>query len=219
MSDALAVSFARGSLDVQQRFATPLIVVQVNEAEALKAELSDLILRRAAEDAGVHRSKEGGWQSDADFETWGGSSVTALLDSAKALASHFTGLDDGGGVAQVTMDWRMNAWANVNDPGHSNRPHHHPAAFWSGVYWIDDGGDPDLDPSGEFVMSDPRGVLPAFYAPRLRYMTPGGLSAGREDFIEPRTGTMVLFPSWLIHAVRPYRGRRKRLSIAFNLSV
>ena len=35
----------------------------------------------------------------------------------------------------------------------------------------------------------------------------------------PRAGMMVLFPSWLQHAVRPYRGTQTRISIAFNMSV
>ena len=72
---------------------------------------------------------------------------------------------------------------------------------------------------GEFEMQDPRGVLPAFYAPRLKYWIPGCLSAGGQDFFEPRTGTLALFPAWLVHAVRPYGGAGQRISIAFNLSV
>jgi len=30
---------------------------------------------------------------------------------------------------------------------------------------------------------------------------------------------MVLFPAWMMHQVRPYRGNAERISIAFNLSV
>ncbi len=30
---------------------------------------------------------------------------------------------------------------------------------------------------------------------------------------------MVLFPSWLFHQVRPYRGQGLRISIAFNLGL
>jgi hypothetical protein len=30
---------------------------------------------------------------------------------------------------------------------------------------------------------------------------------------------IILFPSWLQHAVRPYRGEKMRISIAFNLSL
>jgi hypothetical protein len=71
---------------------------------------------------------------------------------------------------------------------------------------------------GEFEMQDPRGILPAFHAPRLRYAVPGCLSAGLSDFLVPRSGTLVLFPSWLVHAVRPYRGTGRRVSVAFNLA-
>jgi len=28
-----------------------------------------------------------------------------------------------------------------------------------------------------------------------------------------------MFPAWLLHGVRPYRGTAERISIAFNLSV
>jgi hypothetical protein len=30
---------------------------------------------------------------------------------------------------------------------------------------------------------------------------------------------LFLFPSWLFHQVRPYRGTRLRISMAFNLGV
>jgi hypothetical protein len=29
----------------------------------------------------------------------------------------------------------------------------------------------------------------------------------------------VMFPAWLLHQVRPYRGAARRISIAFNLSL
>jgi hypothetical protein len=29
----------------------------------------------------------------------------------------------------------------------------------------------------------------------------------------------VMFPAWLLHQVRPYRGGAERISIAFNLSL
>ena len=50
------------------------------------------------------------------------------------------------------------AWANVNGPGDANICHYHPGAFWSGAYYVEDGGcatDPTL--GGEFEMLDPRG--------------------------------------------------------------
>ena len=34
-----------------------------------------------------------------------------------------------------------------------------------------------------------------------------------------RPGLLFLFPSWLYHQVRPYRGTELRISIAFNFGV
>ena len=46
-----------------------------------------------------------------------------------------------------------------------------------------------------------------------------GRTVGKSELIQPRTGTMLVFPSWLSHGVRPYRGNATRISIAINMSV
>jgi len=43
-------------------------------------------------------------------------------------------------------------------------------------------------------------------------------SAGGARTLTPKPGMMILFPSWLSHAVTPYRGTRPRISVAFNFS-
>ena len=48
------------------------------------------------------------------------------------------GVDREGKPASVT--WRANMWANINKSGHGNEFHSHPGSFWSGVYYVDDGG-------------------------------------------------------------------------------
>jgi uncharacterized protein (TIGR02466 family) len=111
-------------------------------------------------------------------------------------------------------------WANVNRSGHSNEVHSHPGAYWSGVYYVDDGGigaDPAL--GGELEFLDPRGPLPVMNAPHLGFAGPGGLSAGASERVVPKPGLLVLFPSWLMHQVRPYRGNATRISVAFNLTL
>ena len=57
------------------------------------------------------------------------------------------------------------------------------------------------------------------YAPQLAFAMPGGLSVGASETIPPKAGRMVMFPAWLLHEVRPYRGSAERISIAFNLSL
>ena len=35
----------------------------------------------------------------------------------------------------------------------------------------------------------------------------------------PEEGTMIVFPSWLHHAVHPFRGDGERRSVSFNLNL
>ena len=57
------------------------------------------------------------------------------------------------------------------------------------------------------------------YAAHLACAMPGGRSAGAIETVPPRAGRLVMFPAWLLHQVRPYRGNAQRVSIAFNLSL
>ena len=203
--------------DILKLFSTPLVMAELPEAEEVNAALSQIILDRAAGDPGTQHSNLGGWQSSWDMESWGGPSLKRVLRAARSLANSVTVTRDG---EPASVKWKMNCWANINRSGAANEFHTHPGAFWSGCYYVDDGGigeDPSL--GGAFEVQDPRGVAPAMYAPSLTFAGPGGKSLGASYALQPHSGMILLFPSWLQHAVRPYRGPHMRISIAFNLSV
>ena len=199
-------------------FATPVARVELPDGPALNAALRATILAREAAQPTTRHSNLGGWQSPWDMEAWGGPAARRLLEAAFEIAAQLT-VDRAGGRA-VRPAWKTIMWANVNRAGHANEHHIHPGAFWSGVYWVDDGGiaaAPSL--GGELDFMDPRGPAPAMYAPQLAFATPGGRSIGASETIPPRAGAMVLFPAWLLHGVRPYLGGATRISVAFNLSL
>lgn len=208
---------SRLKAELRSYFATPVAVATLEDSETLNAALRAVVLEREQASAGVRHSNLGGWQSDWEFEAWGGDAAKRLLNAARELATKLT--CDRAGKA-VSIKWKTNAWANVNRQGHGNEFHTHPGAYWSGTYYVDDGGIGD-DPSlgGEFEIQDPRGIAPAMYAPVLAFAVPGGRSVGAAELISPKAGQMILFPSWLSHAVRPYEGTRERISIAFNFSL
>ena len=204
-------------VEVLQLFATPVAVVVLPEAETLNAKLRQTILAHETEHAGTEHSNLGGWQSTWDLLDWGGAETQTIVGHAKQLANRLTADRQG---RPVRLDWRVNAWANVNRSGHGNEFHTHPGAYWSGTYYVDDGGiagNPEL--GGQFEVQDPRGVAPVMYAPNLTFATQGGTSLGASETLSPRAGMMVLFPAWLQHQVRPYSGEQARISIAFNLSL
>ena len=206
-------------------FATPLVTLDVPEAATLNSELRRVIIEREKTHPTTQHSNLGGWQSSWDMDRWGGAPAIKLMGIGRNLANRVT--TDRKGTAgsgphpgYFAVTWHGNMWANVNRSGHGNEFHSHPGAFWSGVYYVDDGGI-DADPSlgGELEFMDPRGPLPAMNAPHLGYAMPGGLTAGATERIRPKAGRLVMFPAWMIHQVRPYQGTAERISIAFNLSL
>jgi uncharacterized protein (TIGR02466 family) len=208
---------AAPTVEVAPLFATPVAVVEVPDAPALNGALKRVILDHEKTSPGTQHSNLGGWQSSWDMERWGGSAAGRLLEVARGVVNGLTCDRQGKPVA---IAWKTNMWANVNRAGHGNEFHFHPGCFWSGVYYVEDGGigaDPSL--GGELEFMDPRGAAPAMYAPNLAWTVPGGRAMGACEAIPPRAGRMVLFPAWVLHAVRPYRGAAERISVAFNLSI
>ncbi len=197
-------------------FATPILLLDVPDATALNADLRKAIIEREKSHPGTQHSNLGGWQSEWDMDRWGGAAAIKLLAIGRNTANRVTTNRQGQAIAET---WKANMWANVNRSGHGNEFHSHPGSFWSGVYYVDDGGiDADLSLGGELEFMDPRGPGPAMYAPHLAFGT-AGLSVGANETVRPRTGRLVRFPAWLLHQVRPYRGAAQRISIAFNLSL
>lgn len=202
--------------EVRSLFPTPLIYAPLLEPEALNADLREIILGQAAMAPGVALSNDGGWQSADDFADWSGEPGRLLLDLARRLGDSVTGMMRDGRLEREAPEWKVNAWANINRAGNANRVHHHPGAYWSGVYWVS--AVPETE-GGLFEAHDPRGVQATLYAPQLRYALPGCLSAGSTDYITPKPGVIALFPAWLQHAVLPHASPEPRISVAFNLCV
>ena len=198
-------------------FATPVAAMETPNAEARNRELRETILAKRDETPSVQASNAGGWHSDREIESWGGAPIMEILGLARELANRMTADRTG---KLVRPAWKTMAWANVNGPGDGNICHYHPGAFWSGSYYVDDGGcAADESLGGEFEMLDPRGPAAGMYAPTLKFAGEDGQSVGAAETIRPRPGLLILFPSWLYHQVRPYRGAGLRISIAFNLSL
>ncbi|HEX8602958.1 MAG TPA: TIGR02466 family protein [Pseudoduganella sp.] len=202
-------------IKVHKLFSTPILISHLDNADDINRALLAHFLPLASVADGRQRSNLGGWQSTDDFHSLELPAAQELLRTITEVINSATALHTPNGLVEVGFEWRVNAWVNVNPPGSSNALHGHPGAYWSAVYYVDDGGA-GPDDGGDLFFQDPRGVLPAMHDPLLRFRIEGCLTAGYIESIKPRPGMLIIFPAWLLHAVDPFRGPRERVSVAFN---
>ena len=205
---------------IRTLFPTPLIINQIDDDGALTDALKNTILMEEARSRGTQHSNVGGWQSTHNLETWAGVAGELFLSGVLGQIVKSTAIFDAGELHEVALNWKMQIWANVNRNGASNKIHYHPGAFWSGCFYVDDGGMNGQEHLGGAIeFHDPRGAAPMMYAPNVKMKIADCFTAGLSERIYPKTGMMLMFPSWLQHSVMAYTGTGTRISIAFNASI
>lgn len=205
--------FGAADITVNRLFCTPLIEVRLPGADALVEALKATILERRAASPGVRRSNIHGWHSDIGMLDWGGEAAIALARETMQVCGRFTS-DVNAAQGQSRWEMGMEMWANVSPAGASNQMHAHPGSFWSASFYIDDGGDTE---DGVFVAQDPRFPMIRMVAPDLVFTDENGEKQMSQFRVRPEPGKLVVFPSWLMHAVRPHKGPRERISVAMNV--
>jgi uncharacterized protein (TIGR02466 family) len=109
------------------------------------------------------------------------------------------------------MGWSLKEmWVNVLDLGGHQAMHNHANSFVSGVVYL----TPTHPESRTVFMKSPGGSEFLFRNDHAG-MTPSPFNADKWISPAPQPGDMVLFPSYLMHAVPPNQGGR-RISLSFN---
>lgn len=100
----------------------------------------------------------------------------------------------------------ITCWGMIMRTGGSSAVHCHPHCNVSGVLWIK--VPPELkSPEGDFVFIDPR----------PRALLDKNTLFPEKYSIFPKTGSGIVFPSWMDHYVEPHHCEGERVSIAWNI--
>jgi uncharacterized protein (TIGR02466 family) len=192
-------------------FATPLLQWQIAECDSSFNEklLAAIRKRRANEPTSREVSNRLGWQSTRDLFTWPEHECIRIRELAVEAMGRIAGHLTASGVLAVNADVDTESWANVSSRGGYHVVHSHSGYSWSGVYYVDDGGARETD-GGRIELIDPRTNVSI---PGVESQNEARLS------LTPKSGLMIMFPSWLQHYVTPHEGDRDRVSIAFNLRI
>ncbi|HUN27133.1 MAG TPA: putative 2OG-Fe(II) oxygenase [Steroidobacteraceae bacterium] len=106
-------------------------------------------------------------------------------------------------------------WFHVTRRGGFFGLHNHPNASWSGVYCVESGkSDPDKKMSGVLSFVNPT-ISSAMHmdAGIARMQLPYGAHVANFSL---EAGQLVIFPSWVLHDVKPFEGDGERITVAFN---
>ena len=178
------------------------------ENAELNTRLRLRILDHSRQSRGEKKSNAGGWHSETGQLEFLGELREPLIKQMIALADAATRrvLSDAG-VPVPPYEWGFQAWANLSRGGDSHAAHTHPGATWSGVYYVDS-GETGAGEIAEIEITDPCLARSNTFFP---YALPSSVG------VRPQPGLMILFPSYVPHAVHVQKGSSTRISIAFNL--
>jgi hypothetical protein len=106
-------------------------------------------------------------------------------------------------------------WFHVTRRGGFFGLHNHPNASWSGVYCVDPGQhDPGKKDSGLLSFLNPMMLTAMHIDAGVANMN---LPWGSQNVnLKLEAGQLVLFPSTILHDVKPFEGEGERITIAFN---
>ena len=186
----------------EYHFPTMIYIKDFSDPEKLNKYLEPKIIQWSQQDKGELKTNAGGWHSATDMNHK--REYDPLTNELFAMQSEIYKKE------KLTMKPVLgNMWANINYPGCFNRPHLHPNALFSGVYWIK-----APEKSGNLMLYDPRPGVQMTMPSRKEGKLPPEL--WREVHYKPKAGTVVMFPAWLWHEVRPNQSNDIRISVSFN---
>jgi len=190
---------------VRSLFPTKLYEADIGD-DALLRELAHSIRALAQDDeAGRRWSKEHGYAGYTSYASLNDlpKRDPAFAALARALTDHAARFAKDCGFALPRKPKLDSLWTNLLKSGGHHSGHIHPHSVLSGTIYVEVPRG-----SGAIRFEDPR--LPLMMAAPSRpdtFVT-----------VEPRTGLLLMWESWLRHEVLPGSGRGERLSISFNFA-
>lgn len=109
----------------------------------------------------------------------------------------------------------VESWFHVTRRGGYFPMHNHALHSWSGIYCVDPGQESTEDTGSGVVSFLNPFAMASMYIDMAVVRMAGGYNYGPRE-IKLKPGQLLLFPSWLLHEVRPYTAEGERITIAFN---
>jgi len=165
-------------------------------------QMAQSIIQWSKEDPGVKKTNVNGWHSETNMHEK--PEYKLLVDELFRMVHQV--------FNEEFLDKQPilgNMWANINYQGGYNKPHVHPNALFSGVYYV------KTSPNcGRLICQDPRPGIQTCMPTRKKVEIPKYL--WRDVHLQPEENRAIIFPAWLWHQVEPNQSNEPRISVSFN---
>lgn len=193
-------------MKINHKTLFPSIVseVECDYFKLIQPNLIDWIYNYQKTTDGVVYSNHGGWQSPSDF----------YFDDSFSEFSNYIVQNSLMALTHYNLEFKLNnMWININRKGDYNSIHNHPLSLISGVLWIK-----TPENCGSLIFQSPYSFTQHLLLQNVDSEIVKKQNYCSEYTFNPKEGTMVLFPSDLLHGVEPNESDEDRISIAFNLN-
>ncbi len=208
---------------VQKLWATTFYVFQRPDHAAEAPALVEYLYRLRDEQQAViasnvapsAKSAAGLYESDFDLLSRDHLSMRKLREFIIRCTQMAVSHANGGQAPPSRVDVEIpDSWYHITNDGGFHDAHFHGGCSWCGIYYV------RLGDSGKQGASGAPNGGSRFYSP----LGAGGMYKDYGNkyldsaYADPPVcdGTLVLFPSYLLHSGLPYRGEQDRIVIAFN---
>lgn len=211
------------SIEVETAFAVPFISATIPNPTRFNDELKRVFLEKSnkgvtyANPNPYTQRNSALFESNFDLFSWQEPAIQKLksyccniLLEAVAKLNHYD--------VETMQKLRMgaDAWFHVTRRHGYFGIHNHPMASWSGVYCVKPGThDADQPSSGVLSFLNPFVLNTMFVDAGTAQLTSPFNMLGKREF-SLKEGQLLIFPSWMLHEVKPFLGEDERITVAFN---
>ncbi|GAA4358728.1 putative 2OG-Fe(II) oxygenase [Kangiella marina] len=212
-----------GKIKIQPSFAVPIIEVMNEDCSNLNSKLKEFFLEKERKgesyknkDEYVQKNKQV-YESRFDLFSWNNKHVGELRDFCWASVYNVVGkLNDYSTEELSRLHIANSSWFHITRNGGYFGVHNHANSAWSGVYCVDPGdeGEQEEETNGVLSFISPN-MATTSYIDKSCSNLKSEYSRGNLQ-LKLKPGQLILFPSWLLHEVKPYFGNKERITVAFN---
>lgn len=196
--------------DILDIFPTRLFMFAIEGGAPLNEALKAAVLGKEAAGEPDAGGAVNGWRSGGNLFDWADRGIDTIRQTALGAAQTVIPQIAGG---ECSFETELSGFATVLRYGGYEKRHLSPGTHLTMIYMVDaeEAPNPEAPESGTVEIEDPRSHADLASLPLD--------TIGRSVMVTPKTGQLIVMPSWLYQHTNPYFGDGERVSLTITAEI